>query len=131
MARLTNDVTMLALEKALDGAAARQLAVADNLANAETPGYRPRRVEFQQQLRAALREQESVNDEASRADVAGVAPRRHLYTGPALRRDGNAVDLETELGELAESGLQFQAVTRLLSRKLAMLRSVATEGGKA
>lgn len=130
MSPLTNDLTMLALRKALDGAQARQWAVATNLANAETPGYRPCRVEFEAQLRAALRQQDSLNDETNRAAVAAVTPTRHQYAGPALRRDGNAVDLETELQELAESGLQFQAVTRLLARKLAMLRSVATEGGR-
>ena len=50
--------------------------------------------------------------------------------GPALRRDGNAVDIEAEMAEMAESGLHYQTVLRLLSKKLQMLRSVATEGGK-
>jgi flagellar basal-body rod protein FlgB len=124
MSRVTNDLTIASLRKALDGAAARQGAAAGNLANVETPGYRPRRVEFQDQLRAALQE-------ADQADLDAVAPSLTVYAGPALRRDGNAVDLETEMSELAESSLQYQAVTRLLSRKLQMLRSVATEGGRA
>jgi flagellar basal-body rod protein FlgB len=126
MNRLTSDVTMLALQKALDGAAARQSAAAENLANVETPSYRPRRVEFQEQLRAAL----STLDEATREELGAVDPVSYRYAGPPLRRDGNAVDLETEMTELAESSLQYQAATRLLTRKLQMLRSVATEGGR-
>jgi flagellar basal-body rod protein FlgB len=127
MDRVTCDLTSLALRRALDGAAARQGVAAENLANIETPGYRARRVEFQAQLREAL---EAAAD-GDAADLDAVSPLRTIYAGLPLRRDGNAVDLETEMAELAESSLQYQAVTRLLSRKLQMLRSVATEGGRS
>ncbi len=126
MDRVTHDLTSLALRHALDGAAARQGVAAENLANLETPGYRPRRVDFESQLREAL---EAASD-GDLADLQHVSPRRSIYAGPALRRDGNAVDLETEMSELVESGLQYQVLTRLLSRRLQMLRSVATEGGR-
>ncbi|NPV49531.1 MAG: flagellar basal body rod protein FlgB [Armatimonadetes bacterium] len=126
MDRVTHDLTSLALRHALDGAAARQGVAAENLANLETPGYRPRLVDFESQLREAL---EAASD-GDLADLQHVSPRRSIYAGPALRRDGNAVDLETEMSELVESGLQYQVLTRLLSRRLQMLRSVATEGGR-
>lgn len=126
MARVTHDLTSVALRQALDGAAARQGVAAENLANLETPGYRPRRVDFESQLKAALEAAES----GDLADLERIRPQRTVYTGPALRRDGNAVDLETEMSQLVESGLQYQVLTRLLSRRLQMLRSVATEGGR-
>jgi flagellar basal-body rod protein FlgB len=121
------DPTALALRKALDGDAARQQAVAGNLANLDTPGYQPRRVEFQNQLRAALSEQEAGSGEE---DLERLQPQVTIQGGAALRRDGNSVDVETEMVELSESGLHYQAVVRLLSRKLQMLRAVVTEGGR-
>ena len=130
MRSLLTDTTTAALEKALDGAAVRQRTVASNLANMDTPNYRPRRVEFEQQLRAALKAAEEEDLTTQIAAVERVQPDQVTYSGPALRRDGNAVDIETEMSELAQSGLQYQTLIRLLSKKLQILRSVATEGGK-
>ena len=130
MLRALTDTTTLALQRALEGEAARQRTAANNLANLETPGYRPRRVEFQEQLRAALEAQGEEGAEGEAELLAAVRPEEVTYAGPALRRDGNAVDIETEMADLAESGLHYQAVIRLLAKKLQMLRSVATEGGK-
>ena len=127
MLRYVSDVTAQALERALGGEAARQRATADNLANVDTPGYRPQQVAFEDELRGALQEPEA--PEATAA-VARVQPRSFSApTGP-LRRDGNAVDLENEMATLAESQLHYAALTRLLARKLTMLKSVATEGNK-
>ena len=51
--------------------------------------------------------------------------------GAPLRRDGNAVDLEAEMSRLSQSDLHYAAVLKLLTRKLLMLKSVATEGGRS
>ena len=127
MLRYVSDVTATALEQALNGQAARQRATADNLANVDTPGYRPRQVMFEDQLRNAL----ATRDDPDTADtVARVQPQSLTTDGPALRRDGNAVDLEGEMVRLAESQLHYSALVKLLSHKLSMLKSVATEGGK-
>ncbi|MEI6503336.1 MAG: flagellar basal body rod protein FlgB [Armatimonadota bacterium] len=127
MLRYVSDVTSAALERALTGEAARQRATADNLANIDTPGYRPRGVSFEDQRRAAL---STDDDRVATERVAGVQPRAEVATGGALRRDGNAVDLEAEMVQLSESQVHYAAVTKLLAHKLQMLRSVATEGGK-
>lgn len=124
---LQNDRTALALRKALDGDAARQRAVANNLANVDTPGFQPSRVSFEDQLRSALT---SSADDDSTESLARLEPLVTTYGGPALRRDGNSVDVETEMVDLAESGLHYQTLVRLLSKKLQMLRSVVTEAGR-
>ncbi|MEZ4636115.1 MAG: hypothetical protein R2856_14325 [Caldilineaceae bacterium] len=44
-----------------------------------------------------------------------------------MRKDGNNVDIENEMLDLAETGLRYQAMTSLASKKLAMLRMVVQE----
>jgi flagellar basal-body rod protein FlgB len=48
------DFTMQAIQSSLDGLAARQRVISQNLANAETPGYTAQTVSFEENLRAAL-----------------------------------------------------------------------------
>lgn len=127
MLRYVSDVTSAALERALAGEAARQRATADNLANIDTPGYRPRGVAFEDQLRTALTASDSSD---VRERVEGVQPRAVVSAGGALRRDGNGVDLEAEMVQLSESQLHYAAVTKLLAHKLQMFKTVATEGAK-
>jgi len=127
MGRYGFDVTISALEQALSGQAARQRIIAQNLANIDSPGYRPQRVLFEEQLRAALRAE---NPEQRQAAIQRVQPQIVREASGALRRDENAVDVEAEMSALAESTLHFAALLRLLNHKLRMLRAVATEGNK-
>ena len=129
MPTYVTDNTISALSKALQGQALRQRTIANNLANVDTPGYKPQRVDFEAQLRHALASAEDGNP-ASSAVIDALRPQATTPPSPALRRDGNAVDLETEMVELAESSTHYDALLRLLSKKLQMLKSVATEGGK-
>lgn len=148
--RLT-DVTGRILLGALDGLAARQEAIASNLANIDTPGYRPLVVDFESELRTQLdrlRGELTTLDPApptlapsAAAGLARTDP-RHLpgVPGPtdngfapqpaveAGRNDANAVDLEAEVTALADSQLRYAAVSRLISLRLGMLRDVV--GGR-
>lgn len=129
MLRYINDTTTAALEKALEGQTLRQKAVANNIANVDTPNYRPQRVDFEQQLQAALAAG-SDDEPAVTEAVDRVRPEGFADAGPAMRRDGSGVDIEREMVDLADTALQQHALVRLLSKKLQMLRSVATEGAK-
>ena len=127
MLRVVSDLTSAVLEQALTGEATRQRVTADNLANVDTPGYRPRQVIFEDELRSALR---TAGDGNAAERVARAQPRSVSAGGLPLRRDGNAVDVETEMVHLAESELHYSALIKLLSRKLSMLKAVATEGNR-
>jgi flagellar basal-body rod protein FlgB len=122
-----SDVTSSALERALGGEAARQRATADNLANVNTPGYRPRQVVFEDQLREAVSRHRRGGDTEQ---VENVKPLAVADGSGPLRGDGNGVDLEAEMVRMAESGLHYSALLKLMGRKLSMLRAVATEGGR-
>jgi flagellar basal-body rod protein FlgB len=115
MALFTDRVTG-AVEAGLDAVALRQRVIADNIANAETPGFRARRVTFEQSLAAAL---EAGTPEAATAAI--------VDAGTEPNGVGNTVQLEQEVAGLVKSGLQYDALVAALNYKLGLLRT-AIEG---
>jgi len=97
------------LEYILDGSAMRHRALANNIANAETPGYSRRDVSFMDELKDAI---ESGDPES----IASLTPK--LETA----RKGEGVQLEKEFSALAENQLLYQTSADLLSRHYAGLR---------
>lgn len=108
------DTTQIALERAMSGATLRHEALAANLANANTPGYRPIDVDFHGALRQAMqlgpRGLESIEIAAAPA------------AGATLRADGNGVDVDVTSAELAKNGLELTAITRVAGARLDLLR---------
>jgi flagellar basal-body rod protein FlgB len=141
------DRTTLFLSRALDGLTARQGAISANLANIDTPGYRPKSIDFETALRNEL---DWVSSGAPgnalppsggpSADVAlKTTDSRHFaaladgstgasYTTSTvnenLRNDTNTVDLETEMTALTETQIKYSANSRLISGKFAQLYDV-------
>ena len=106
------DVTASAIHTALSGLAARQRAIADNVANVETPGFTAGRVDFEDSLRAAL-----AGGDPSRATVS--TRRSSEPTG----MDGNNVKLDDEVVELTETGLRYQLMVDAMNTKFRLLRA--------
>ncbi|MCS7272437.1 MAG: flagellar basal body protein [Gemmataceae bacterium] len=102
------------LGNVLDGAALRHQVIAQNVANVNTPGYRRRAVTFEQELARQL-EQKGV-------EAPYVSPRVIVQDGP-IRFDGNSVDIVVEMNDLTRNALYYQAVTQVLTSRLAMLRA--------
>jgi flagellar basal-body rod protein FlgB len=122
-----NDITGKTLVKALDGTIARHRALANNIANADTPGYHRKDVSFHDQLRSVLAATtegaSSVMENLEKIDPQ-IAPDTNARAG----YNGNSVTIETEMGELAKNTLEYETDIQLLSTKLKMLRSVISEG---
>ncbi|GAB4326145.1 MAG: flagellar basal body rod protein FlgB [Dehalococcoidia bacterium] len=124
-----NDRGLGTIGRWLDGLARRREAVADNIANIDTPGYRRREVNFEVELRRAmggdpraLRTTDPRHIAASRAPAGfGVERVQELVSS---RRDGNTVSIDEEMVLLSETQLRYQAATTALGRKLAALREV-------
>ena len=108
------DTTQLALERAIQGAALRQTALAANLANANTPGYQRVDVDFHGALGGALRL--GRRREAARADAA--SPPQTDGTG-ALRADGSTFDADAEAAKLAANALEHQARVQVAGTRIA------------
>ncbi|MBP8953476.1 MAG: hypothetical protein KBI47_13870 [Armatimonadetes bacterium] len=123
------DISNAAVEKAIIGLTRRHEAIASNLANLETPGYRPRRVHFEDALqRAVERETELSDGGAGLQEIEAVQPRNRMQPG-AGGSPGN-MSVERELTDLAITNLHHEALTRILARQYGMLRTAITGGGR-
>lgn len=108
------DPTQITLMRAISGATLRNTVLANNIANADTPGFRPSDVDFHASLADALSE----GPEAAAA--VAFAP-EELATG-AQRADGNGVDSEAEAAKLAENGLELNALTQVANSRMQIMR---------
>ena len=113
-----NDVTMRAIEFALDGLALRSETIADNVSNAEVPGFRASRVDFEEQLRRALRGGSLSSLRRSSVTDAGGDP----------RPNGNTVVVENEVVEMIKTNLTQDAMVAAFNFKIGLLRSAIGRG---
>ena len=109
------DTTQIALERALQGTSARQAALAENLANANTPGYQRRDVDFQSALSAALSRGKAA---VERSPLSAVTD-----TSAPLRADGSNVDVEREGAAIARAGLEHDALVSVANARNSILRA--------
>ena len=119
---LFNQTSYVAAKKMLDVTALRHEAIASNLANLETPHYK--RVDLAPTFAAELR-QALASPEPER--LADLQPQ--LAVDPAAvatRKDGNTVQLETELLKLNQTFLEHQLETQLVSGTMLKLRLAIT-----
>jgi flagellar basal-body rod protein FlgB len=104
---------------------------ASNIANADTPGYRARVMEFDGVLDRMFAGDAALlrTDPRHLAGVgdAGQPTVTELEPAP-WAADGNSVVAEREAGRLAENALLFRGVSTGLSRRLALLRYAASDG---
>jgi flagellar basal-body rod protein FlgB len=107
------DTTQLALSKAIEGAAARQQAIAGNLANVDTPGYRRVDVDFHQTLRDAM----------ASGDVSSAAFTPQRDAAAPVRPDGSTVDPDVESAAQARNGLEYEALVQLAKARVDILES--------
>jgi flagellar basal-body rod protein FlgB len=108
------DATQLLLEDAMRGASLRQTLLSNNIANAETPGYGREDVNFQAALRGAIG-----GGEAALAQIRFQPESQAPSAGP----EGNGVNIDAESTQLAENGLDYQALTEVLGARDTIMRS--------
>jgi flagellar basal-body rod protein FlgB len=115
----------------LSGLARRREAVAQNIANIDTPGYRRKTVSFESELRRSTQPRSGSLNTTNPAHISTPSLSNQSLLGAqgsqelvSSRRDGNNVDIDQEMIELAETQLRYQTATRALSTKLQTLRDV-------
>ncbi|MEW6661717.1 MAG: flagellar basal body rod protein FlgB [Bacillota bacterium] len=131
MWNVMNNPIMLALAKTLDAASLRQQVIAHNIANANTPGFKRSVVAFEQALQRALEGSGHGGSRRVAMDrVKEVQPQVVRDNTTSMRVDGNNVDMESEMAQLALNTLTYNTATQLLSSKFASARYVIHEGRK-
>jgi flagellar basal-body rod protein FlgB len=112
------DITHVALERAMTGAALRQKTLTENLANANTPGYQRKDVDFHGALQRAM------SGGISSLEHTGFAAQP---TGEgAVRPDGGTVDVDRESTALAQNGMEYQALASVVNTQADILRTAIT-----
>lgn len=96
------DTTQLALKQAIAGTALRQSVIANNIANADTPGFQRQDVDFHGALRSAL--------ESGRDAVKAVRPQAQADPTAPVRYDGSNIDVDKENAAMAENGIEQEAL---------------------
>jgi len=127
------------MQTALDGLALRQQVISRNLANVDTPGYQAQSVTFESALQNA---QAAASQSLPAVQLAVTKPGHlmgvetpprnpvavELRQGGTERADGNNVDVDVELTQMAETGIRYQAFTQLITKKYQDLRSIIKGG---
>jgi flagellar basal-body rod protein FlgB len=131
--------TQQLLELSMRARGARHEILSANIANADTPGYRPRDLDFNSIIRLAVEARDIATEErdrrmeqlsASPLDIESAIyqPEFPNDRHGEDRLDGNSVSLDRQMGLLTENSLAYEANLTLLSRTLANLRYAISEG---
>jgi flagellar basal-body rod protein FlgB len=106
------DLTMQAIQASLDGLAARQRITAQNIANAETPGYTAQTVSFEDSLASAV-----ANDSPTQTSISTG------LTNDAVDTNGNNVSVDGETLTAIVTQLRYQLATESMNNKFRILHS--------
>ncbi|PAF47250.1 flagellar basal body rod protein FlgB [Helicobacter sp. 12S02232-10] len=127
--------------QALDYRSIRQDMISSNIANVDTPFYRPRDVDFESYL--AKEKAEIFEDKPDlELKMAQTSP-MHLKgknfdenqasmffrDGHLARNDGNSVDLDVETSEMGKNSVMYQALTTALKKHKGIF-AYAIDSGK-
>lgn len=127
---LFSDISTRTAKIALDGLSLRQQAISRNLSNIDTPGYKAETINFQEALDrlvdrgGALRLSQTNERHQTTAEFQELFM-LNMRDGGTERADGNNVDVDVEMTDMSEVGVQYQAVSQAISKKLLLLKSLA------
>ena len=116
------------LDKAADAAWLRNDAIANNIANVDTPGYKRQDVAFEGELKKAIGRSSNTSNMDQRVAAIRTAQLKPVpYTdlsGYSYRLDGNNVDIDTENVMLAENQIKYQGLINSISEEFNNLQMV-------
>jgi len=113
------------LSTILDFRAERHKIIASNVANLDTPGFRPSSLDFGENL-------DEIMNEAGSLKMALTHP-RHMDAKDSgggdfrVSQSGEKVEVDKEMAELAENNIMYNANLEMLARKFKGLKTVLTE----
>lgn len=131
--KITNKTAVL--EKALDAAWMRNEVLSNNIANVNTPGYKKGYVRFEDQIASAVAEFQIGSTSKSPKflpignDIRSI-PAPEVIQNPftSVRKDGNNVDIDVEMAELAKNTIKYNALINQISRQFGSIKSAINEG---
>lgn len=125
-----NDKTLKALTTALNFREMRQKLITSNVANANTPGFKSKKLDFEEALARALDVDGNMqmNVQDGRHYTVGSGGFNNLepeiYDDPngVVSENGNTVDVESEMSRMAENKIMYDALVQLINKKMGIMK---------
>lgn len=125
------------LQRALDATWTKNKVISNNIANVDTPGYKRQKVEFESYLSQAVDNKALRGTTTNEKHIpvgAGSMNRVKIDvredTATAMRLDGNNVDVDSEMADLAKNNIMYNALIEKISGTFRNLRTAINEGRK-
>lgn len=129
------DKTTNALATSINMRQIKHNVTTSNIANAETPGYHAKKIDFEDALARAidldgLRGMSTTSGDHITVGGKSAKVRPDIYENPegAVNNDGNTVDLEKEMSALSENAILYKTALQLINKKMAALKYAASDG---
>jgi flagellar basal-body rod protein FlgB len=127
-----DDTTVKTLLASLNFRQMRQELISSNIANAETPGYKAKRIDFEEALAKAidLDKLQNMNvTEREHFNVGGggftnLQPEVYQDPNGVVSEDGNTVDRANEMALMAENKILYDAMVQLLNKKMGLKKYI-------
>jgi flagellar basal-body rod protein FlgB len=125
-----SDKTLQALTTALNFREMRNELISTNIANANTPGFKAKKLDFEEALARALDVdgQMQMNTTDGKHHDVGNGGFNNLdpevYDNPngVVSESGNTVDVEAEMATMAENKLMYDALVQLINKKMGIMK---------
>jgi flagellar basal-body rod protein FlgB len=130
--------SMKYIESALSARAIRQDLISSNIANADTPYYKARDIDFETAL-AKKAAEEFLDEKPKKLELARTTPNMlkgieddpnkptiFFRDGHLTRNDGNNVDLDVEMTELSKNSTMYNALIESLKKESEIFKAVIT-----
>lgn len=112
------------LDKAADASWVRNDVLANNIANADTPNYKRKDVQFETYLSNAVEGTDSLDETVANIDLSTLESTTYTeQAGLSYREDGNNVDISTENVELAKNQLKYYTLMNSVNQEFGRLKS--------
>ncbi|MCP3026128.1 flagellar basal body rod protein FlgB [Halobacillus sp. A5] len=128
--KLFND-TFTTLENSLNLSTKKNSAISDNISNVDTPGYKSKEVAFKDVLNGEMGGMEAQRTNERHLPFTGTEGnniRTVRKEGTTYNHNGNNVDIDKEMNDLAKNQIQYQALVDRMSGKFNSLKSVIQGG---
>ncbi len=132
--KLSFGKTFHALEKAIRIAQQRNSYITSNISNIDTPGYKPKDINFKSELARALETDQTAELEKTDPRHISIENNGGQIPEPLEEQSEwngyNWVNIDKEMTKLTENNLTYRSAVEVLLRKISLLKEVIKEGGQ-
>ncbi|WP_026893858.1 flagellar basal body rod protein FlgB [Clostridiisalibacter paucivorans] len=122
------------LKKAMDGAWLRNEAISNNISNVNTPGYKRIKVDFEKILDDSIEKKyleldttnnRHINQTYDNKNFMPIVKKDNFYS---TKKDGNNVNIDVEMANLAKNTVYYNALSRMASDEISKIKTIINGG---